>query len=78
MRYENLTIVTKDKSEIILIEKQLSDWQKRKINGVSGKMEIADANYTEAMIMEFSEETGVDTCPDQWHKFGTMTFIKDI
>jgi len=41
-------------------------------------MELDDANYTEAMIMEFSEETGVDTCPDQWHKFGTMTFIKDI
>jgi hypothetical protein len=41
-------------------------------------MELDDANYTEAMIMEFSEETGVDNCQDQWYKFGTMTFIKDI
>ena len=69
---------TKDKSEIILIEKQKPDWQKGKLNGVGGKVELDDNNETEAMIREFREETGVDTCPDQWHKFGCMTFEKDI
>lgn len=69
---------TKDKSEIILIEKQKPDWQKGKLNGVGGKVEPDDVNETDAMIREFREETGVDTSPEQWHKFGTMIFVKDI
>ena len=46
---------TEDKSEIILIEKQKPDWQKGKLNGVGGKVELTDTNETEAMIREFRE-----------------------
>lgn len=69
---------SKDREEIVLIEKQKPDWQKGKLNGIGGKIEQSDINQLEAMIREFREETGVDTSPDQWQEFGCMTFENDI
>jgi len=69
---------TKDKSEIILIEKQKPDWQKGKLNGVGGKVEISDTDAKCAMVREFAEETGVNTLHEKWHQFGCMNFENDI
>lgn len=69
---------SKDKKEIILIEKQKPDWQKGKLNGIGGKVELTDKNVYDAMVREFKEETGVETTPITWHLFGCMDFTDDI
>ncbi len=68
---------SKDKKEIILIEKQKPDWQKGKLNGVGGKVEIGEVPYS-AMVREFEEETSVKTEAKDWHLFGCMNFENDI
>jgi 8-oxo-dGTP diphosphatase len=80
---------SKDRKEIILIEKQKPDWQKGKLNGVGGKVEKKDFAWntngevtpyvaTIAMQREFKEETGVETQSWQWNYFGKMIFNNDI
>lgn len=67
-----------DRKDIILIQKQKPEWQKGKYNGVGGKIEESDSCPLEAMIREFLEETGVDTSPEDWSLYATMTFNDDI
>jgi 8-oxo-dGTP diphosphatase len=48
-----------NKTQVALIEKQKPAWQKGKLNGIGGKVEIGETPL-EAMKREFKEETGAD------------------
>lgn len=69
---------SKDRKEIILVQKNRPEWQKGKLNGVGGKIEETDTSEVNAMIREFEEETGVVTLISDWHYFGRMQFMRDI
>lgn len=55
---------------VTLIEKTKPDWQRGKLNGVGGKVEIGEAAY-DAMVREFWEETG--TSVEDWQHFGVLS-----
>lgn len=57
---------------VCLIEKQKPDWQKGKLNGIGGKVEVGESSRN-AMVREFREETGVDTNGDDWDFFAKLT-----
>jgi 8-oxo-dGTP diphosphatase len=67
-----------DKSSVVLIEKIKPDWQSGKLNGIGGKVEDKDKDFTfykifkNAMIREFEEETGVKTQKDEWKEFARI------
>lgn len=75
---------SRDKKDIVLIDKLRPAWQKGKLNGIGGKVEPEDLSPLHAMIREFKEETGVDTfdrigdLTNGWDHFGTMTFHNDV
>ena len=46
------------KQKVVLIRKNKPEWQKGKLNGVGGKIEV-DETPIDAMIREYKEETGV-------------------
>lgn len=54
-----------DKTTVILIKKNSPEWQKGKLNGVGGKIELHETS-SEAMAREFWEETGISTLPKDW------------
>lgn len=56
-------------SRVVLIEKQRPDWQRGKLNGVGGKVEIGEGFHA-AMAREFYEETGVEH--NDWRLAGIM------
>jgi 8-oxo-dGTP diphosphatase len=60
-----------NKGHVVLIRKNRPDWQKGKLNGVGGKIELGEFPI-KAMIREFQEETGVDTNILDWRLFATM------
>ena len=51
---------------VLLIEKTKPDWQKGRLNGVGGKIEVYDRDMWHAMAREFKEETNIDTEPGNW------------
>jgi hypothetical protein len=55
-----------NKTQVALIEKQRPAWQKGKLNGIGGRVEI-DETPREAMKREFKEEAGADI--SQWRAF---------
>ena len=65
---------SRDKKDIVLIEKQKPDWQKGKFNGVGGKVDAEDGSPINAMVREFKEETGAETIPEMWEHFATLKF----
>lgn len=69
---------SRNKSDLVLIEKLRPKWQKGSLNGVGGKIENIDLEPIDAMVREFKEETGVDTLKEDWVHFATMTFEDDI
>lgn len=56
-------------TKIKLIRKLRPEWQSGRLNGIGGKVE-ADEAFDDAMIREFTEETGVLT--SNWQHFLTM------
>ena len=56
---------------VALIEKQKPAWQKGKLNGIGGKIEINETPV-DAMVREFKEEAGVDTAASQWTHYATL------
>lgn len=75
---------SRDKCDMVLIEKTKPEWQKGKLNGIGGKVEPEDQSPLHAMIREFKEETGVDTFEtigdntNGWDHYATMIFNNDI
>lgn len=69
---------SRNRENLVLIEKQRPEWQKGFLNGVGGKVEKEDLSIFEAMKREFEEETGVKTFEKDWTHFATMTFEDDI
>lgn len=47
-------------------------WQSGLYNGIGGKIEHDESPY-EAIAREFQEETGVETKPDEWKLYVTLT-----
>lgn len=60
-------IFTSDLSKVTLIKKTKPDWQKGKLNGIGGKIELTDANIVAAMIRECKEETDIEL--NEWNFF---------
>ena len=63
---------TTDGSRVVLLEKQSPAWQRGKLNGVGGKVE-PDETALEAMVREFTEETGVATEPARWRHYAELS-----
>lgn len=55
---------------VVLVRKNRPDWQKGRLNGVGGHIEVQDADEKAAMTREFGEETGVWGV--DWRKFGLL------
>lgn len=45
-------------TSVLLIQKQKPAWQKNKLNGLGGKVEVGESRL-DAMIREFTEEAGI-------------------
>lgn len=60
-----------DLERVVLIRKNRPEWQKDKLNGVGGKIEVGETSDL-AMIREFAEETGF--LHGDWTKLGVMRF----
>jgi 8-oxo-dGTP diphosphatase len=58
--------------QVLLINKQRPDWQKGRVNGIGGKIEI-DETALEAMTREFNEETGLYSDQNKWRLFCQLT-----
>jgi len=59
-----------DKKQVWLIRKTKPEWQKGKLNGIGGKVEMGE-DCVAAMIREFKEETGLTIT--NWDKFCTLS-----
>jgi 8-oxo-dGTP diphosphatase len=79
----------RDMDYVVLVRKAKPLWQKGKLNGVGGKVEVKETvkavpgltngfhiyeKPTEAMAREFKEETGYTTKPEDWRLFRTERF----
>ncbi len=60
---------SKDRKQVVLIEKIKPEWQAGKLNGVGGKKEITDIDDNAAMEREFREETGIEH--KDWEHYAT-------
>jgi 8-oxo-dGTP diphosphatase len=60
---------SKDLQNVVLIQKQKPTFQHGKLNGVGGKIE-SDESADDAMVREFTEETGVTV--RNWIPFVTL------
>jgi 8-oxo-dGTP diphosphatase len=58
--------------QVLLINKERPDWQKGRVNGVGGKIEIHETAL-EAMTREFQEEAGLFTSQATWRLFCKLT-----
>lgn len=63
---------TADKSELAIVRKRKPDWQANKLNAVGGKIEEGETPL-EAMVREFEEEAGIQTQPEEWEYFGSLS-----
>lgn len=74
MNYVVGFLFNKEKTLVALIEKQRPVWQKGRLNGIGGKVEIGERPL-DAMIREFKEETGAYV--DSWKHFCTLGGARD-
>jgi 8-oxo-dGTP diphosphatase len=58
--YVNGFMFSPDHQRVALIHKRQPTWQAGYLNGIGGKIELGET-AAEAMVREFSEETGVAT-----------------
>lgn len=58
-------------SKVLLMHKNRPEWQKGKLNGVGGKIEIGEASVV-CIVREVQEETGLLTQENDWALVGTM------
>ncbi|ASP47581.1 NUDIX domain-containing protein [Cognaticolwellia beringensis] len=64
-KYVTGFLFSQDASQVVLIEKINPQWQHGLFNGVGGKIE-ANERSVDAMVREFTEETGVITNTVDW------------
>lgn len=62
---------SKESGEVALILKNRPAWQQGRLNGIGGKIEPGE-RLQDAMVREFSEETGVATTTEEWTLFGDI------
>lgn len=55
---------------VALIRKTKPDWQRGKLNGIGGKIELYETPL-QAMRREYREETGVDVPESEWEQVGS-------
>jgi len=67
-----------DLRHVLLIHKLRPEWQAGLLNGIGGKIQDGDQTPYHAMVREFKEESGVETTPEQWHRFAKMEFRNGI
>lgn len=60
-----------DLSQVLLIRKAKPTWQAGRLNGLGGKVESGESNWS-AMRREFKEETGLQTKVNDWSHFARM------
>lgn len=58
---------------VLLIKKKRPEFQRDKLNGIGGKIEMNETPI-KAMVREFKEETGIATVENNWGKFGQYDF----
>lgn len=56
------------RTKVALIRKNRPKWQKNKLNGIGGKIELGEIPI-DAMVREFREESGIDTGTGMWDEF---------
>lgn len=61
--------------EVCLIRKLRPEWQRGKLNGVGGLLNIGE-RIVHAMRREFWEETGVDIEESRWRRFGCLDTLR--
>lgn len=66
-------LFNEDLSRVALIRKARPDWQRGRLNGIGGKVEIFETPAT-AMRREFREETGLDV--EHWHERAVLRDLK--
>ena len=76
MNYVVGFMFSQDKRFVALIRKERPIWQKGKLNGIGGKIELAEGPL-DAMVREVEEETGCKTTERDWHYFAQMTGRND-
>ena len=59
-----------DGKRVTLIRKRRPDWQRGRLNGIGGKVEVGDVSTHEAMRREALEEAGIERC--DWEHVATM------
>lgn len=62
-------LFNRHEDEVLLIKKRKPEWQRGRLNGIGGSIEVGETPL-EAMRREFREETGLDIV--HWEKFLTM------
>lgn len=65
-RYVVGFLFTEDYSSVLLVEKNRPEWQKGRLNGIGGHIEIGEVP-DQAIAREFQEETGLIGIP--WKEF---------
>lgn len=69
MKYVIGFMFNKTRDKVLLIEKLKPEWQKGKLNGIGGKIEIGESPE-EAMRREFEEEAGFYCL--RWRRFAVI------
>jgi 8-oxo-dGTP diphosphatase len=62
-----------DRQLVLLVRKAKPKWQAGKLNGIGGSIEDFYETARGAMQREFREETGIETNPDQWKSYATLS-----
>ena len=70
-KYVTGFLFSQDANHVVLIKKINPAWQRGLFNGVGGKVEDNESPI-DAMVREFSEETGVITQPEDWTCFANV------
>jgi 8-oxo-dGTP diphosphatase len=66
-------VFSRDKKDVLMINKKRPDWQKGKLNGIGGKVIIEEReNYLICMKRECFEETGLKI-KAKWNEIGHIT-----
>lgn len=61
-------VFDKDLKRVLLIKKQKPDWQKGKLNGIGGKIELNETPFA-AMAREMKEEADLDIPTEKWTQY---------